>query len=168
MPAPARHPGEIGVLTAECWWFRRWPGRAECRFLPHSHRTHPAHLRQVAQTDFEPLIGCWRCRRGAEVPPSRVGWATPSCSPLCHPPARGTWHWVQLPKPLRQTPQMLPRWLLAPARCELCEDGGDGAARPVLQGCMKGPIVPPAVGRPGGGARTAAPAAPCSPALALL
>lgn len=85
----AGHPGEVGVLTAGCWWCHGWLGRAGCGSPPHSHPTHPAQLGQVAQMDFEPLIRCRRCREGCGGATLKGGGGLHPASPHCVTPLPG-------------------------------------------------------------------------------
>lgn len=86
------------------------------------------------------LSGGGGAGRGAEVPggeqrcqPQGCGGATPDRSPLWHPPARDTQHWVQPPKPFGRTPWVLPRLAADPGaawgwRCWGSPPRGSGGA----------------------------------------
>lgn len=77
----------------------------------------------------------WRCR------PHGCEEATPSCGTPA--PIRGTVLGAA-PKPLMGTQSVLPHWLPSPGTCQ-----GVKVGPPALQGCVKIPFVPPAVGRAG-------------------
>lgn len=137
--------------TPEKWrWCRQgaggangWPGQEGCGSAPHNHSPPPPAL---------PGDGSWYSRTlsrlsgGGGAACKRVGGATPDRSLLWHPLSGAPSTGCNPPNPLGRPHGC---WLLALARCG---DGGAGATpppRPVLQGCMKGPFVPPTAGRTG-------------------